>query len=151
MDRPPSPEAAGRARYQRVQAAMARHGVGALLLATPHLAASASGARRVQVAGSGGALPWAVIAAGAPAATIFTTDPDGAPSWMPAAHVAPLRWDRERQLERIAELVGVTSGAVACDVWSPGVVGLVGERALVDAAPLLAEAVAPKTDVEVAL
>src|SRR5262245_2609348 len=151
MDRAPSLEAAARARYERVQAVMTRQGVGALLLATPHLAAFASGARRVQVAGSGGALPWVVIAAGAPAATIFTTDPDGAPPWMPAAHVAPLCWDRERQLGRIAELVGTTSGAVACDVWSPGLSALAGKRALVDAASLLAGAVAPKTDAEVAL
>jgi Xaa-Pro aminopeptidase len=140
-----------RARYARVQAAMARHGVGALLLATPHLAAFASGARRVRVAGSGGVVPWVVVAAGAPAATVFTTDPDGAPPWMPRAQVEPLRWNRDRQLERIAALVADTRGAVACDVFSPEVRDLVAAsgRPLVDAAALLADAAAPRTAAEV--
>src|SRR5213593_661733 len=145
----PSVAAAARARYARVQAAMARHGVGALLLATPHLAAFASGARRVQVAGSGGALPWVVIPADAPAATVFTTDPDGAPSWMPRACVEPIYWDRERQLTRIAALLAGTHGAVACDAWSPALRSLTGARPLVDAAPILAEAVAPRTEGEI--
>ena len=142
---------AAQARYARVQAAMARRGVGALLLATPHLATFASGARRVQVAGSGGSLPWVVLRAGAPAAVVFTTDPDGAPPWMPPACVEPLRWDARQQLDRIAVLLGETSGAIACDVWSAATVALAGQRPLVDAAPLLAEAAAPRTDGEVDL
>src|SRR5437899_2364343 len=55
----PDAAALARERYGRVQAAMARQNVGTLLLATPHLALFASGARRVQVAGSGGAVPTA--------------------------------------------------------------------------------------------
>jgi Xaa-Pro aminopeptidase len=149
----PEQAEAARARHARVQAAMARRGVGAILLATPHLATFASGARRVQVAGSGGTLPWVVVRAGAPAATIFTTDPDGAPPWMPREMVEPLRWSRDRQLVRIAELVAGTAGTIAADVFSPALERLVAEagRALVDAGPLLADAVAPRTEVEVAL
>ena len=137
------------ARHARVQAAMARRGVGAVLLATPHLAAFASGARRVQVAGSGGALPSVVIVAGAPSAVVFTADPDGAPSWMPRAAVEPLVWDRERALCRLAGLVGPAPGTVACDVFSPALREAIG-RPLVDARPLLAEAAAPRTADEIA-
>src|SRR5262245_34949528 len=147
----PSVAAAARARYARVQATMARRDVGALLLATPHLAAFASGARRVQVAGSGGTLPWVVIQRGAPAATVFTTDRDGAPPWMPRACVEPLCWDRERQLARIVALLAETRGAVACDVWSPALHALTESRPLVDAGALLAEAAAPRTEGEIAL
>jgi hypothetical protein len=132
----------------RVQAAMARHGVGALCLATPHLAVFASGARRVQVAGSGGSIPWVVVTAGAPSAVVFTTDPDGVPSWTPRSAIEPLRWNRERQLERIAALVAPTTGTVACDVFSPALAVALAGRKLVDAAPLLAEAVAPRTSGE---
>jgi len=128
---------------------MARRGVGALLLATPHLAAFASGARRVQVAGSGGALPSVVIVAGAPSAVVFTADPDGPPAWMPRAAVEPLAWDRERVLRRLAELVEPAPGKIACDVFSPALRQAIG-RPLVDAGPLLAEAAAPRTAGEVA-
>jgi Xaa-Pro aminopeptidase len=138
------------ARYARVQEAMARAGVGALVLATPHLGAFASGARRVLVAGSGGTVPWVVIAAGAPAAVVLTTDPDGAPPWMPRAHVLPLRWDRGAQLDRIAAAVAATRGGVACDVPSPALRAALGaERPLVDAAPVLAAAAAPLSAAEV--
>lgn len=137
-----------RERYMRVQAAMARHGVGALCLATPHLAAFASGARRVQVAGSGGSMPWVVVVAGASSAVVFTTDPDGVPSWTPRTAIEPLRWDRARQLERIAALVAPTTGAVACDVFSPALGAALAGRTLVDAAPLLTAAVAPRTSGE---
>src|SRR5439155_20454454 len=126
------------ARHQRVQAAMARHGVGALCLATPHLAAFASGARRVQVAGSGGTMPWVVVLAGAPSAIVFTTDPDGVPSWMPRAAIEPLRWDRERQLARIAGLLSDTRGPVGCDVFAPALRDALAGRTLGDAAPILA-------------
>ena len=128
---------------------MARRGVGALLLATPHLAAFASGARRVQVAGSGSALPSVVIVTGAPSAVVFTADPDGAPSWMARAAVEPLAWDRERALRRLAELVAPAPGKVACDVFSPALRQAIG-RPLVDAAPLVAEAAAPRTADEIA-
>src|SRR2546430_2006109 len=153
-DGSPLPGSAGvtdpaRERYARVQAAMARRGVGALLLATPHLAAFASGARRVQVAGSGSALPSVVIVAGAPSAVVFTADPDGAPSWMARAAVEPLAWDRERALRRLAELVAPVPGKVACDVFSPALRHAIG-RPLVDAAPLVAEAAAPRTADEIA-
>jgi Xaa-Pro aminopeptidase len=134
-----------RERYARVQAVMARTGVGALLLATPHLAAFATGARRVRVAGSGGSMPWVVITAGAEAPVLFTTDPDGAPPWVPRASVEPLYWDRARQLARIAELIAGTKGTVACDVLVAGL-----ERPLVDVGPLLAEAAAPRTQRELA-
>jgi hypothetical protein len=148
-------DAAGiaRDRLARVQAAMARHGVGALLLATPSLGAFASGARRVQVAGGGGGLPWVVVAAGAPSPVVFTTDPDGAPDWMPRAAVEPLRWDRDAALGRLRALVAPTAGAVACDVFSPAVAEAVAAlgRPLVDAAPLVAEAVAGKSAREVVL
>jgi hypothetical protein len=137
-----------RERFMRVQAAMARHGVGALCLATPHLAVFASGARRVQVAGSGGSMPWVVVIAGAPSSVVFTTDPDGVPSWTPRSAIEPLRWNRDRQLERIAALVAPTTGTVACDVFSPALAGALTGRTLVDAAPLLAEAVAPRTSAE---
>ena len=137
-----------RERYARVQAAMARRGVGALLLATPHLAAFAAGARRVRVAGNGGTLPSVVIVAGAPSAVVFTADPDGAPSWMPSAAVEPLAWDRERALRRLAELVEPVRGTVASDVFSPALRQAIG-RPLVDAMPLLAEAAAPRTAGEV--
>jgi Xaa-Pro aminopeptidase len=141
------------ARYRRVQAAMARRGVGALVLATPHLGAFASGARRVQVAGSGGTLPWVVVTAGASAAVVFTPDPDGAPAWMPRASVKPLRWERGAQLARIAELIAPTAGAVATDVLGPALAETLGAaafgRSLVDAAPLLAEAAAPRSAAEV--
>jgi len=140
---------AERARYTRVQAAMARHGVGALLLATPHLATFASGARRVQVAGSGGTVPWVVVLAGAPSAVVFTTDPDGVPGWMPRAAIEPLRWDRSRQLACIAALVADVDGRVACDVFAPALSAALSGRTFVDAAPLLAEAVAPRSAVEV--
>jgi len=148
----PASAAAGE-RYRRVQAAMARRDVGALLLATPHLATFASGARRVQVAGSGAAVPWVVVVRDAAAATVFTPDPDGAPPWMPRSAVERLRWSRDRQLERIAELVAPTRGALACDVFSPAVQRLADAsgRPLVDAAPLLAEAAAPRSEGEVAL
>ncbi|HZP41206.1 MAG TPA: M24 family metallopeptidase [Candidatus Binatia bacterium] len=143
-----------RARYARVQAAMARRGVGALLLATPHAAAFASGARRVQVAGSGGSVPWVAVAAGAPSALVFTTDPDGAPPWMPRAAVEPLRWDPDAQLARLGALVAATDGAVACDVVAPALAALLAAaapgRPVIDAAPLLAEAAGPLTDAEVA-
>jgi Xaa-Pro aminopeptidase len=145
-----TPADAARARYARVQAAMAARGVGALLLATPHLAAFASGARRVQVAGSGGTVPWVVVPAGAPAATIFTTDPDGAPPWMPRGAIEPLRWNRDEQLALLRALVAETNGAVACDVYSP-VLARALDRPLVDAAPLLATAAAPRTAGEIAL
>jgi len=148
----PDPAALARERYGRVQAAMARRQVGALLLATPHLALFASGARRVQVAGSGGAVPTAVVTAGAPAAVVFTPDPDGAPPWMPRTAIEPLRWDRERQLARITELVAATRGAVACDVLAPSLRTFLDRlgREIVDAAPLLAEAAAPRTPGEIA-
>jgi Xaa-Pro aminopeptidase len=139
-----------RERYVRVQDAMARHGVGALCLASPHLGAFAAGARRVQVAGGGGTVPWVVVLAGAPSAVVFTPDPDGAPAWMPRAAVEPLSWDRDRQLARIAALVATTGGAVACDVLAPALAGVLGERTLVDATPILAEAVAPRSEGEVA-
>lgn len=141
---------AAAARYARVQAVMARHGVGALCVATPHLATFAAGARRVQVAGSGGTTPWVVVLAGAPAAFVFTTDPDGTPAWMPRAHVEPLRWDRVRQLARIADLVAGTSGTVACDVVAPALRDVLQGRELVDAAPVIAEATAPRTAGEIA-
>ena len=137
-------------RYARVQAAMARHAVGALCLTTPHLAAFASGARRVQVAGSGGTIPWVVVRAGAPSAVIFTPDPDGAPPWMPRDAVEPLLWDRARQLARIGELVRGTPGAVACDVLAPVLREALAGRPVVDAAPLLAEAAAPRSPSELA-
>ncbi len=140
-----------RARYERLQAAMARRGVGTLLLATPHLAAFASGARRVQTAGSGGTLPWVVVAAGAPSAVVFTTDPDGAPPWMPRDAVEPLRWNRTAQLDRLVALVLPGEGAIAIDVLSPvlrEVLGATG-RLLVDAAPLLVEAAAGRSEEEV--
>jgi Xaa-Pro aminopeptidase len=137
-------------RWARVQAAMARHGVGALCLATPHLAAFASGARRVQVAGSGGTMPWVVVAAGAPSAVVFTTDPDGVPPWMPRDAVEPLSWDRDRQVARIVALVGATRGAVACDVLAPPLRAALAGRTLVDAAALLAEAAAPRAASELA-
>ena len=132
---------------------MARHGVGALLLATPHLATFASGARRVQVAGSGGTVPWVVVAANAPSATVFTTDPDGVPSWMPGSAVEPLYWDRERQLARIRARVEGTTGALACDVFSPALVALAESlgRTLCDAAPVLAAAAGPRSADELAL
>lgn len=139
-----------RERYTRVQAAMARHGVGALCLATPHLATFASGARRVQIAGSGGTMPWVLITAGAPSAVVFTTDPDGVPGWIPRSAVEPLCWSRERQLARLAKLVAPTTGTVACDVFSPALAAALAGRTLVDAAPLLAEAVAPRTSGELA-
>jgi Xaa-Pro aminopeptidase len=138
------------ARDGRVQAAMARHGVGALCLATPHLATFASGARRVRVAGSGGTVPWVVVRAGVPSATIFTTDPDGAPPGMPRAAVRPLGWDRDRQLAAIADLVRDVPGAVACDVLTPALRDALAGRALVDAAPVLADAAAPRSAAEVA-
>jgi hypothetical protein len=150
--RPEVAEAA-RARYGRVLAAMERHGVGALLLATPHLGAFAGAVRRVQVAGSGGTIPWVAIAAGAPAPVVFTPDPDGAPDWMPRESVRPLRWDRTAQLTDLAALVRPTRGAIGCDVFSPALREMASalERALVDASPLLAEAAAPRTAGEVAL
>jgi Xaa-Pro aminopeptidase len=148
----PAAATLARERFARVQTIMARRNVGALLLATPHLALFASGARRVQVAGSGGTVPTVVVTAGAPAPVVFTTDPDGAPPWVPRAAIEPLRWDRERQLARIAELVAPTRGAVACDVHAPSLrpffEGL--GRELVDATPLLAEAAAPRTAGEIA-
>jgi Xaa-Pro aminopeptidase len=149
----PEEAEAARARHARVLAAMGRHGVGALLLATPHLGVFAAGARRVRVAGSGGTVPWVAIVAGTPAPTVFTPDPDGAPGWMPREAVEPLRWDRTAQLTRLAELVRPSRGAVACDVFSPALRELAESlgRPLVDAAPLLAEATAPRTRVEVAL
>src|SRR5262249_54384084 len=137
------------ARYARVQAAMARHAVGALCLATPHLAAFASGARRVQVAGSGGTLPWGVVRVGAPSAVAFTTHPAGGPSRVPRDAVQPLHWDRDRQVARIAALVAGTRGAVACDVLPPALRDALAGRTVVDAAPLLAEAAAPRTASEV--
>jgi len=150
-----TPEAAAlvRERYTRVQAALARHGVGALLIATPNLGLLASGARRVLVAGSGGTLPWVVVPAGAASATVFTTDPDGAPDWMPRAAIEPLRWSRDAQLARIAALVARTRGPLACDVYGPVVQALAERlgRPLRDAAPLLAEVAAEKTPREVAL
>jgi Xaa-Pro aminopeptidase len=147
------PAGLARARYARVQAAMERRGVGVLLLATPHLAAFASGVRRVQVAGSGGALPWVVIGAGAPAPVVFTTDPDGAPAWMPRTAVEPLRWNRDDQLARIAALIDTSRGTLACDVFAPAVRALAVERgrSLEDAAPLLAEAAWPCTARETSL
>jgi Xaa-Pro aminopeptidase len=146
----PDVDALAHARYARVQSAMARRKVGALLLATPHLAAFASGARRVQIAGSGGSLPWVFVAAGAPSAVVFTTDPDGAPSWMTPAAVLPLHWDRERQLARIAELLAATDGPVGCDVWSPAVRAVVDRlgRPLIDAMPVLADAMAGRSAAE---
>ena len=137
------------ARYARLQATMVRHRVGCVLLATPHLATAASGARRVQVGGSGGTMPWVVVARGAPAATVFTTDPDGVPAWMPRTHVRPLCWDRARQMEEIAALVGETRGAIACDVSSPTIAPLLAGRPVVDAVPLLAEAFANRSPSEV--
>ena len=140
----PDAAALARERYGRVQAAMARQNVGTLLLATPHLALFASGARRVQVAGSGGTVPTVVVTAGAPAPVVFTPDPDGAPPWMPRAAIEPLRWDRERQLAHIAELVAPTPGAVASDVLAPSL------RVCLERLGLLAEAAAPRTAGEVA-
>ncbi len=130
---------------------MARHGIGALLVATPHLGAFASGARRVQVAGSGGTLPWVVVPAGALSATVFTPDPDGAPPWMPPTAVEPLCWDRERQLARIRAVVEPTRGMLACDVLTPELRALASAlgRPLVDAVALLAEAAAPRTTGEI--
>jgi hypothetical protein len=144
-------DALARERYARVQAAMARRGVGALLLASPQLGTLASGARRVQIAGSGGSVPWVGIAAGAPAPLVFTPDPDGAPGWMPRDAVLPLRWDRSVQLARLATFVAGAPGALACDVFSSEVEALAAAagRALVDAAPILADACAPKTEAEV--
>jgi Xaa-Pro aminopeptidase len=142
---------ATRERYARVQAAMARHGVGVLLLASPQLGAFASGARRVQVAGSGGSVPWVGIAAGAAAPLVFTPDPDGAPAWYPPASVAPLCWDREAQLARLATLLERAPGHVACDVFSAGVRALAAAhgRSLVDGVAIVEESLAPKSAAEV--
>lgn len=135
-------DAIAAARLVRVREAMARRGVGALLLAAPHHATFATGARRVQLAGSGGSVPWAVVrTTGAP--VVFTTDPDGAG----ACVVEPLAWDRERTFARIAALLADLPGTVACDVHAPALAAALG-RELVDAAPVLADAVAPRTRAE---
>ena len=99
--------------------------------------------------GRGRVVEWVVIVAGAPSAVVFTADPDGAPSWMPRAAIEPLLWDRGRALRRLAELVAPARGAIACDTFSPLLRDAIG-RPLIDAAPLLAEAMVPKTADEVA-
>ena len=104
-----------RARYERVRAAMADHRVDVLLLARQANAYYASGARRVQIAGSGGGVPWVVVRAGENAPTVFTTDLDGLPEWIADAGRL-FCWNPTRLVDEISAF-GVRR--IAYDVASP--------------------------------
>ena len=139
-----------RARYQRVRAAMAGHRVDVLLLARQANAHYASGARRVQIAGSGGGVPWVIVRAGGDTPTVFTTDPDGLPQWIADAG-RPLCWNPARIVDEISAL-GVRR--IAYDVASPRFLALL-EAAIPDVQwqdgeALMTEATAVKLPEEIA-
>ncbi len=147
-------------RFVRLQGVMAARGVDAVLLSRWTHGVLVSGARRVQIGGSGGGAPWVVVS-GAPAPHVFTTDPDGRPAWIPCTHVHPLPWDPATLVARIAAIVadggaarGVGSGGrrVAYDVLSVSMLerlrGAMPDARFEDAAPLLAAARRPKAAAE---
>jgi Xaa-Pro dipeptidase len=150
------------ARFARLADAMAARGIDAVLLSRWTHGVLVSGARRVQVGGSGGGAPWVVVARGAPAPHVFTTDPDGRPAWVPGDHVHPLPWDPATLAARIATVVAggsdasgdrSGSGRIAYDVLAVSMLerlrrALPGAR-FEDAAPLLAAARRPKSAAEI--
>jgi len=145
-------------RYHRLQAAMHAARVDAVLLSRWTHGFAVSGARRVQVGGSGGGVPWVVVTRGAPAPHVFTPDPDGLPDWIPAEAVHPLCWAPEALARVVAEICARTEPGrelcVAYDVLSVGMLGrlareLPGAR-FEDVQPLLAEVRSAKSDTEVA-
>lgn len=107
-----------RTRFGRVVAAMERRGVDLLLLSRSANANYVSGARRVQVAGSGGFVPWAVVRAGEPAPWVYTPDLDGVPAWM-NGRGRPLLWDPARLVADIRAIGGEGRTRLAADVVSP--------------------------------
>jgi Xaa-Pro aminopeptidase len=150
------------ARFARLADAMAARGVDAVLLSRWNHGVLVSGARRIQVGGSGAGAPWVVVARGARAPHVFTTDPDGRPVWVPASHVHPLPWDPAGLVARIAAIVaggddarggGFGTGRIAYDVLSVSMLerlrrAFPGAR-FEDAAPLLAAARRPKCAAEI--
>jgi Xaa-Pro aminopeptidase len=143
-------------RYRRLQTAMHAAGVDAVLLSRWTHGFAVSGARRVQVGGSGAGATWVIVARGAPAPHVFTPDPDGLPDWIPAPNRHPLQWNPESLAHAVTE---ICAGAgrelcLAYDVLSVGMLErlarqLPGAR-FEDAQPLLAAVRRSKSDGETA-
>lgn len=115
-----------RERFERVQAAMAALGVDLLLLARFASAAAVSGARRVQVAGSGGLVPWVMVRAGDERPIVYTTDPDGVPPWL-EGRSRPLRWDAAKLVAEVGALAGPRCRRLAIDAFSPRLRAMLAE------------------------
>jgi Xaa-Pro aminopeptidase len=122
--------------------------VDAVLLSRLSHGFGVSGARRIQVSGSGGGSPWVVVLQGALTPHVFTPDPDGIPAWIPAAAVSPLRWDPVELARAVAAICRRAAHGsrrtlrIAYDVLSVGMLErlareLPGAR-FEDAEPLLA-------------
>ncbi len=152
-------DAAAAERYARLARALDVGGIDALLLSRWTHGVLVSGARRVQVGGSGGGAPWVVVTRGRPAPIVFTTDPDGRPPWLPVECVRPFAWDPESLVRQIADLVresrrGVVAGTrIAYDVLSVAMLerlggALPGAR-FEDAGDLLYAARGPKSAAEI--
>ncbi len=145
-------------RCRRLQAAMSAAGVDAVLLSRWTHGFAVSGARRVQVGGSGGGVPWVVVTCGAPAPHVFTPDPDGVPDWIPAQHRHPLCWNPEALVGAVAEICAASGpGAgrplrLAYDVLSVGMLERLARQLPVarfeDVQPLLADVRRGKSDAE---
>jgi Xaa-Pro aminopeptidase len=143
-------------RYQRLQTAMRAAGVDAVLLSRWTHGFAVSGARRVQVGGSGAGAPWVIVACGAPAPHVFTPDPDGVPDWIPASNRHPLQWSPEALARTVADICA-RAGRVRClayDVVSVGMLERLGHQLpsarFEDAQPLLAAVRRAKSATEIA-
>jgi Xaa-Pro aminopeptidase len=146
-------------RYRRLQTAMRAAGVDAVLLSRWTHGFAVSGARRVQVGGSGAGAPWVIVACGAQAPHVFTPDPDGLPDWIPAPNRHPLQWNPEALADAVQALIEIRTGGgrarcLAYDVLSVSMLERLGRRLpgarFEDVQPLLAEVRRSKSDTETA-
>lgn len=137
---------------ERLQEAMRRDGIDALLLGGEAAGQFASGHSRIGVHMPGWPIPVAAVtASGLP--HIVTADPDGAQE-LPADHVHGMMWNPETLIAELPRWLGGASGLrVGVDALSPGGRALI-EAALpgstiVDATRLLAEVMLVKTAEEI--
>jgi Xaa-Pro dipeptidase len=106
-----------RTSYRRVRDAMSSRGIDAMLLCRYADAHRVSGARRVQVAGGPGGVPWVAAFASEEAPRVYTTDLDGVPEWIGAGQA--MRWDASHLVEQIAAR---RPKRIAYDVLAPRLV-----------------------------
>jgi Xaa-Pro aminopeptidase len=145
-----------RERFARTLEAMEGERIDLLLLARAGNAQYVSGARRVQVAGSGGGVPSVIVSRGSAAPLVYTTDLDGIPAWM-AGSGRPMWWSPANLVDDIRTLAAPLSPSlrVAYDVLSVAFLNLL-ENALPgaewkDAEELLARLRAVKSADEIVL